>query len=31
VLIVMKDIFGNTTNATLRLKPSTPVSQITLM
>lgn len=31
VLIVMKDIYGNTSQATLRLKPSTPVRQVTLL
>lgn len=31
VLIVMKDIYGNTSQATLRLKPSTPVKQVTLL
>ncbi|HEY3430216.1 MAG TPA: M23 family metallopeptidase [Cyclobacteriaceae bacterium] len=31
ILIVMKDIYGNTTNATLRLKPSAPVKQVALL
>jgi hypothetical protein len=31
VLIVMKDIYGNTSQATLRLKPSAPVKQVTLL
>ncbi|HEU5290085.1 MAG TPA: M23 family metallopeptidase [Cyclobacteriaceae bacterium] len=31
VLIVMKDIYGNTSQATLRLKPSAPVKQVALL
>ena len=31
VLIVLKDIYGNTSQATLRLKPSTPVKQVTAL
>jgi hypothetical protein len=31
ILIVMKDIYGNTSQATLRLKPSTPIKQVTLL
>src|SRR5688572_19950366 len=31
VLIVMKDIYGNTSQAALRLKPSPPTKQVTLL
>src|SRR5688572_26974766 len=31
VLIVMKDIYGNTSQATLRLKPSTPIKQVNFL
>jgi hypothetical protein len=31
VLIVLKDIYGNTTHTTLRLKPSTPIKQVTTL